>query len=134
MMGWGGCAARGVAEFKTAFKEMPAARQATSPGPVTFTKWPYSMLPALLALRGFLLLILTPCSESVFKEMPSWGKRKRYKGLRSILSEGLRPLQQHLSATTVPVQGAAQLGAAGTYNGRAKGTPKPSPAFNPIPA
>lgn len=46
----------------------------------TFTKRPYNKLGVLVALRGFLLLILTPRSESAFTEMPSC-RDKRGQGL-----------------------------------------------------
>lgn len=37
----------------------------------TFTKRPYSLLPAPTALRGFLVLIPERCSPRVFRQTPS---------------------------------------------------------------
>lgn len=62
------------------------------PTPVTFTKRPYNMPPALPALRGFLLLILTPCSESLFTETPSCGRERAAKGSGAFCLGGSTPL------------------------------------------
>lgn len=95
--GLGRLRCEGGAELTAAFTETPAAPCATSPGPVTFTKRPYSMLPELPALRGFLLLILTPCSESVFTEMPFWGERDA-RGSGAFCPRGFTPP----SSTSLP--------------------------------